>query len=130
MKKIYIAATLVFVGSLVSSTAFADSINYSPGPMPVAAGAIVYDFESNTLGALSGTYILGSLGIITTTNGSIISNTSNGEGAEPAGDTSKYLSVKGGGSTTIAFLNPNNYYFGLLWGSMDTYNTISFTIYQ
>jgi hypothetical protein len=124
MKNKYLVASLALVGLIIASTAFADSINYSTGPV---AGAIVYDFESDIVGPLSGAYTLGSLGVITNTYKSIISNSSNGDGAEPAGDFSKYLSVKGDGATTITLSNPNNYYFGLLWGSMDTYNTIKFT---
>jgi len=125
MKKTLLAglATGLLIAGMTSS-ANAASINYGTGP---TLGSIVYDFDSNAVGALSGTYNLGSLGSITSTTNSIISNTSNGDGAEPAGDITNYLSVKGGGSTTITLSNPNNYSFGLLWGSMDTYNTITFT---
>jgi hypothetical protein len=124
MKNKYFVVLIAIFSSIIASSAFADSISYGTGPMP---GSIVYDFESIKVGALSGQYTLGSLGVVTNTSKSIISDTSNSEGAEPAGDTSRYLSVKGGGSTTITLTNPNNYYFGLLWGSMDTYNTIIFS---
>jgi len=124
MKKTLFFAAIALAVSTVASTALAYSIDYGTGP---ALGSIVYDFESNTVGALSGSYTLGSLGTITSTTNSIISKSSDGDGAEPAGDISNYLSVKGGGATTIKLSNPNDYSFGLLWGSMDTYNTIKFT---
>lgn len=124
MKKTLLVTSIALAVSIVASTVLADSISYSAGP---ASGSVIYDFESNTVGALSGSYTLGSLGTITSTINSIISQSSNSDGAEPAGDSSKYLSVKGGGLTKIALSSPNNYSFGLLWGSMDTYNTITFS---
>ncbi len=127
MKKTILAASLLFVSAAFASTVFSTTIQYSSGPSTPLSDAIVYDFETNIVGPLSGSYTLGLLGSVTNTSNSIISNVSNGDGAEPAGDVSKYLSIKGGGQTTITLSNPNNYYFGLYWGSMDLYNTIAFS---
>jgi hypothetical protein len=40
--------------------------------------------------------------------------------------TSNYLSIGTGGSETISFLTPQNT-FGLYWGSVDTFNTLTFS---
>ena len=40
-------------------------------------------------------------------------------------DTSPYLSISSGGKATLTFSAPQSY-LGLLWGSPDSYNTISF----
>jgi hypothetical protein len=53
-------------------------------------------------------------------------NTSNGQGAFPAGNTStKYLSVLGGGSVDITPTVASSR-LQLYWGSVDTYNSIDF----
>ena len=127
MKKIILAASLLFVSAAFASTAFSTTIQYSSGLSTPLSDAIVYDFETNIVGPLSGSYTLGLLGSVTNTSNSIISNVSNGDGALPAGNVSKYLSIKGGGQTTITLSSPNNYYFGLYWGSIDLYNTITFS---
>lgn len=56
---------------------------------------------------------------------------SNGNGAffgeSPANgaDSTRYLAVEGDGTATFRFNSPQSY-FGLLWGSVDTYNALSF----
>ena len=127
MKKTIWAGSLLFLSAVFASTALSTTIQYSSGPSTPLSDAIVYDFETNITGPLSGSYTLGLLGSVTYTSNSIISNVSDGDGAEPAGDVTKYLSIKGGGQTTITLSNPNNYYFGLYWGSIDSYNTITFS---
>lgn len=47
--------------------------------------------------------------------------------AAPSGDTSNYLTVAGGLSITITPGGTHNV-FGLYWGSVDDYNSISFKI--
>ena len=55
---------------------------------------------------------------------------SNGQGAffgeTPANgqDTTPYIAVEGGGTATFTFDTPQTY-FGLLWGSVDTYNSLA-----
>jgi hypothetical protein len=51
-----------------------------------------------------------------------------GKYAQPAGDTTNYLTVSYpwvAGAVQLAFSSPENY-FGLYWGSLDSYNTITF----
>lgn len=60
-------------------------------------------------------------------DGGIVSGSVSGQYAEPAGDDTPYLTValnSSEGSHTIARGDYN--YFGLYWGSMDDYNTLTF----
>ncbi len=45
--------------------------------------------------------------------------------ATPLGDTTNYMAVLGGGSETVAYSSLKNV-FGLYWGSVDTFNTLTF----
>jgi hypothetical protein len=45
--------------------------------------------------------------------------------ATPFGDTTNYMAVLGGGSETVAYSSLMNT-FGLYWGSVDSYNTLTF----
>lgn len=58
-----------------------------------------------------------------------VSGSASGLYAAPAGDTTNYVSVPkpylGTGSTAVALGGTFNY-FGLFWGSVDTYNTLTF----
>ena len=51
--------------------------------------------------------------------------TSLGLYATPFGDTTNYMAVLGGGSEEIAYSGSKNS-FGLYWGSVDTYNSLTF----
>lgn len=79
------------------------------------AGATVYDFNDGLKPAgYSG-------------DGGIVSGSVGGQYAAPAGDTTNYLSVAiGSASGTEVFLGGDYNYFGLYWGSIDTYNTLAF----
>lgn len=59
-----------------------------------------------------------------TLTGGLVQNVSNDQGAEPAGDTSYYLSANPGDSATLmsatGFTEASLY-----WGSMDDYNTVT-----
>jgi hypothetical protein len=62
--------------------------------------------------------------------GEVIVGSSNSQYAAPAGDSTNYL-VAGGpssftGSEQLAISGPSSNYFGLYWGSMDAYNTLTF----
>ena len=51
-----------------------------------------------------------------------------GKYAQPAGDATSFLTVSypsATGAVHLLFINPENY-FGLYWGSMDTYNSVTF----
>ena len=108
----------------------------STGLTSTFSGAVTYNF--NNLTPSTSTYIpngldFGSVGQVTGTNKTLVLDPalSGGLGAEPTGDISNYLSVTSGGSTTgsttITLSQNNDTYFGLYWGSMDTYNKITFT---
>ena len=45
--------------------------------------------------------------------------------AAPFGDATNYMAVLGGGSEEIAYSGSKNS-FGLYWGSVDTYNSLTF----
>jgi len=51
--------------------------------------------------------------------------TQGGVAAAPYLDTTQYFSVNGGGAATITLDSDYNY-FGMLWGSIDSYNWIEF----
>lgn len=46
-----------------------------------------------------------------------------GDGPANGPDTSQYVAVLAGGQATLSFATPQSY-IGLLWGSVDTYNTL------
>lgn len=50
---------------------------------------------------------------------------SDGLYATPFGDTTNYMAVLGGGSETVGYSGLRNV-FGLYWGSVDTFNTLTF----
>jgi hypothetical protein len=61
-------------------------------------------------------------------NGAVVSGSSSGVYAAPAGDATQYLTVPttgSSGSVTLQLGGTYNY-FGLYWGSMDSYNTLAF----
>lgn len=76
------------------------------------AGATTIDFESGC-------------GYASCTNLSIVSGSVGGVYAAPYTDATKYSTVSGGQTTTFN-LGTSADYFGLYWGSIDTYNTLSF----
>jgi hypothetical protein len=55
---------------------------------------------------------------------SIISNTTNGNGAQPFGTSGSYVSVLGGSSLNVSFSPTSS--LGLYWGSIDPGNSIAF----
>jgi hypothetical protein len=61
-------------------------------------------------------------------NGSVVSGSVGGVYAAPAGNTTQYLTVPTTGSSgSVTLQLAGSYdYFGLYWGSMDSYNTLSF----
>jgi hypothetical protein len=118
-------------------------------PASVTGSGSLYNFDTNTTIALdSSTYSLAdynssgpSATLSLDTQSFLVTGSSSGQWAAPyfSGDTaaafgetptsgqdaSQYLAVKGGGSATINF-GSSQQYLGLLWGSVDTYNTLSF----
>ncbi|HKS55007.1 MAG TPA: PEP-CTERM sorting domain-containing protein [Steroidobacteraceae bacterium] len=61
-------------------------------------------------------------------NGAILSGSASGLYASPYGLSSKYLTIPYFSSSgSVSLTTPGDYnYFGLYWGSLDTYNSIAF----
>lgn len=92
-------------------------ITFTEGQNTTVAGATVFDFEGGKPANYTGA-------------GSVLSTSISGQSAAPAGDTSKYYSVaypqSSGTGTFQADTGVSYNYFGLYWGSIDDYNTLSF----
>jgi hypothetical protein len=128
---------------VLATPAFAQFASASPlvnvwtsaGLSSAYPGAVQYGFDNLTASSsavIANGLNFGSVGKVTSTVNTYVLDPNlsvpyTGLGAEPAQDASNYLSVTGGGSTTISLFQNNDTYFGLYWGSMDTYNTIKFT---
>ncbi|MDI9246319.1 PEP-CTERM sorting domain-containing protein [Marinobacter sp. CHS3-4] len=65
-----------------------------------------------------------------TGNFQIVSGSESGKYAQPADTGTKYLSVprEGSSGTASLMLGTTANYFGLYWGSIDTYNTLTFLL--
>ncbi len=91
------------------------------------AGATVLTFDSLTT-PMTGSFTYD--GVAFSGGGEVVLGSTSGQFASPAGDTTNYL-VAGGppshtGSETLTISGPSSNYFGLYWGSMDSYNTLTF----
>jgi hypothetical protein len=82
------------------------------------AGASTVNFNDGTCGLYTSCY----------GEGALVTGSVAGRYASPLGITDRYLSIPYANSSGSAtFLTPGSYdYFGLYWGSVDTYNSISF----
>jgi PEP-CTERM motif len=85
---------------------------FTAGQTTTVAGATVLDFDSG----LSSSY----------TGGQRFVNSVSGISAAPAGDNTPYYSVAYSTGTFAANVGDSYNYFGLYWGSIDNYNTLSF----
>lgn len=88
------------------------------------SGVNVYTFDSISLGSLPADW---------SGNGAVVNGSSFGNYAAPFGvsapDATNYLTVPitgGTGNITIILPSAVNNYFGIWWGSVDTYNTLAF----
>lgn len=105
-----LAATDANAGVFLTSASGGGNAN---GVSSTRLGVTTIDFNNNTATGFSG--------------GSIELGSSSGNWAPPLDDTSRYYSVGPSTSTpaTLTLSGPQTY-FGLYWGSIDTFNTISF----
>ena len=118
---------LVLVASVLSAHAVTITYGAPGSETPAFAGASVLNFDAVPLGPL-GSYNFGD-GTLTG-GGAVVSGSLVNRYAAPAGDSTRYLTVAYGapvGSATLLFINPENY-FGLYWGSIDSYNSITFEL--
>lgn len=91
------------------------------------AGTTVLTFNELTA-PLTGSFTYDGVGF--SGGGAVVLGSASNSYAAPAGDTTNYL-VAGGppgftGSETLAITGSSSDYFGLYWGSMDAYNTLTF----
>lgn len=110
---------------LISTPAMAAvNVTIVPSAFGVQGGGA--GFESQSIAPLSNPYIEAGLTFSTFSGTVQVMNTTNGQGAFPAGNTStRYLSVLGGGSVDITPVVASNR-LQLYWGSVDAYNSIDF----
>ncbi len=90
-------------------------------------GTTVLTFNSLTT-PLTGSFSYDGVGF--SGGGEVIMGSSSGQFASPSGDTTNYLLAGGppsyAGSETLTISGQSSDYFGVYWGSMDTYNTLTF----
>lgn len=116
------------------------TVGASVGGVPDTAGATLVNFDNLTLGNSSQTVIPGVMSVNFSPDGQVVQGSSgqiaepylsSGQGAAfgtPDGpDKTKYLTsgaVPSTADATLTFTSPQNY-LGLLWGSVDNYNTLT-----
>ncbi len=129
MKKYLTAAVAGALISLVAGEVPAASIDIAAGApgvlSPGLPGATVLGFDNLPVGGLPSYQFNGGA---LSGSGAIENTSLVGKYAQPAGDTTNFLTVSypsAAGAVHFAFTNPENY-FGLYWGSMDPYNSITF----
>jgi hypothetical protein len=113
--------TKTLTTTLLIGTAMAANAAYVPtftsGQTTTVAGATVFDFEGGKPANYTGA-------------GSVLQGSVSGQSAAPAGDATKYYSVAYPDSTGTGVFQAGagvSYdYFGLYWGSIDNYNSLSF----
>ena len=118
MRKVgkYVGFLLIGLGASVAHAVPVVTLGGSGQTTTTQAGTVTIDFNNGLCGYAScdGQF-------------SIMQGTSN-QAAQPAGTNTRYLAVPNpdsNGSATF-FLGTTADYFGLYWGSIDDYNTISF----
>jgi hypothetical protein len=113
-KSIAIAALIV---ASVGTANAAYITTFTPGQTSSIAGATVYDFEGGKPSNYTGP-------------GSVVNFSATGGTAAPAGDDTYYYTVaypqQTGIGTFSADAGESYNYFGLYWGSIDNYNSLSF----
>lgn len=113
---------LALLASATVSRQASAAIEMSIGPAPSYAGYLM-DFNSMPLGTNSGTFSMPA-GTFTLSNAHIVQGSAPTY-AKPYQNNTKYTSINANGSVTFN-LNRGYHYFGLQWGSVDTYNSLSF----
>jgi fibronectin-binding autotransporter adhesin len=124
-------AALGFMSTLlVTAQANAVTVTFSPNPTLPFSGSLLETFDSGTVGSAPNNNLLFG-GAIYSGSGVIASGTTPGTSAAPffgptpgSADTTPYLAVVHG-TETITFATPHTA-FGLYWGSVDGYNSLTF----
>jgi hypothetical protein len=120
---VLLAAVLASLAGVAQATAISvtfDSSTDSDGnPTTSVEGATVFDFGTGTECAKPAGY---------SGDGGVVTGSLSGVYAAPPGDSTCFLTVARNSSsgTEVFDAGADFNYFGLYWGSMDTYNTLSF----
>lgn len=116
------ASLLALAGGAQATTvdvSFDSEDDADGNPTTTVEGATVFDFGSGGQCSKPAGY---------SGDGGVVTGSVGGKYAAPAGDTTCYLTValNGSGGTETFGAGGDFNYFGLFWGSMDSYNTLSF----
>lgn len=111
------ASIAVLIAASVSTANAAYITTFTSGQTTNVAGATVYDFEGGKPTNYTGA-------------GSVVNFSAPGGTAAPAGDATNYYTVayplQSGIGTFTADAGASYNYFGLYWGSIDSYNVLNF----
>ena len=141
------APALVLAGLALQQPAADAAFNISATSGGSAFGNATYsNFDNRTLGNTTQITNNGALQVSFTGSGAFVQNSSQNQyqapiisgfnnnffetttpPATPIADTTTYIS-SGVGSATLTFLSGPQMYLGLLWGSVDTYNSLTFNL--
>jgi hypothetical protein len=117
LSKVVSVGVLLAAGAGSAHAAIIDTY-FTPGMTTTVADATVFTFDDHVKPAA---YYSGA--------GAVLDASVDGKAAAPAGDSTPFLSVaypNSSGSETFYSGGATFNYFGLYWGSMDAYNTLSF----
>jgi hypothetical protein len=124
------AVMLLVVGSSANAVTIVAAPGALTGSVPNEQGGPV-NFSAPSSGSfLSGTFTENGISFSPTNpgqGGSIVSGSSPGSSANPAGYVGNYMAILGGQSETLKFAHQMDI-FGLYWGSIDTYNSVEFLL--
>jgi PEP-CTERM motif len=134
VKKQLVSLSAAVLFLVIGSSANAVTIIAAPGALtgsvPDEQGGLV-NFSAPSSGSfLSGTFTENGISFSPTTPGQggiIVSGTSPGNNANPAGYVGNYMAILSGQSETLKFSHQMDI-FGLYWGSIDTYNSVEFLL--
>ncbi len=116
MSKLALAVLVALAAAGSAQAVVTVTSTNGPDTQPLPTGqSVIYDFESGTPAGLTGNF-------------NIVQGSATGLYAAPLGDTTKYLTVPGIGSTGSATLVLNQSYrtLSFYWGSIDTYNSVTY----
>lgn len=117
MKRIAIALGLALASTVTQAGIIHDVLD--PGYYTTqVVGATTVNFNNGNCGAYTNCF----------GNGALVTGNDSGHYASPYGINDRYLTVAYTSSVgSVTLTTPGDYnYFGLYWGSLDTYNSISF----
>jgi len=118
------AACLLAMFQSAQATSISVSAEIPGALLPSLPSATVLTFDDIPVGGLPSYQFNGGA----LSGSGAVEDTSNGKFAQPAGDATGFLTVSypsASGAVSLILTNPQNY-FGLYWGSMDSYNSVTF----